>query len=270
MPTFKPKATSAARSRLDECISARAEVDSRLAELQASITKLNSQVAAVAPAEAALANYDATSDHKALLWARGAGERPTPDIEARNRLISELASARASAESATRASATLVAEMTNESSKPNDIAKYADAAVIEVIAETATPLVDALEADAIDLVVKIIGLQAAANMARDLAERRRPRVLTQQEQELRSFGKGVAIQHGELEDGTPPEARAAVGALVERFRPAVWSRISEALIEAVREKHADISAKVIESVAAWRSFEANLRADSGVHLAGAK
>ncbi len=96
--------------------------------------------------------------------------------------------------------------MTRESSKPADIAKYADAAVIEIVAETASPMVDALEADAIELVARITGLQTAANMARDLAERRRPRVLTQQEQELRSLGKGVAIQHGELEDGTPPEA----------------------------------------------------------------
>ena len=120
-------------------------------------------------------------------------------------------------------------------------------------------MVDALEADAIELVARITGLRTAVNMARDLAERRRPRVLTQQEQELRSLGKGVAIQHGELDDGTPPEARAAVGALVERFRPAVWSRISEALIEAVKERHGDISAHVIPAVAAWREFEAHIR-----------
>ena len=55
MPTFKPRARSAARDKLQETIDARAEVDSRLAQLQGSIAKLNSQVAAVAPAETALA-----------------------------------------------------------------------------------------------------------------------------------------------------------------------------------------------------------------------
>ena len=139
----------------------------------------------MAPAEAALANFDADEDHRALLWAKGQGERPAPDVEARNRLISELASARVSAESATRASKVLVAEMTAEAAKPRDIAKWADAAIVEILCDEATPHVDDLEFDAIALVAKIVGLQTAHNAARDINERRRPRALTVEERALR-------------------------------------------------------------------------------------
>ena len=78
----------------------KSRVSARLAELQASVTKLNSQIAAVAPAEAALADLNTKEDDAALRWATsGEFERPTPDIEARDRLARELAAARASAES---------------------------------------------------------------------------------------------------------------------------------------------------------------------------
>ncbi len=190
----------------------------------------------------------------------------TPDVETRDRLARELAAARASAESATRASAVLSAEMAREASKPKDIAKWADASVIAVIAETASPMIDDLEADAIALVTKVVGLRTAAEIARGIAERRRPRALSVGEHELRSMGRGLAIQHTEPEDETPPEARAAVGALTERLRPAVWSRIAEAIIEAVKERHGDITAKVIPAVAAWRQFEQELRSDSGIRF----
>jgi hypothetical protein len=264
---FQPRARSAARDKLQECIEARAEVGSRLAELQASVTKLNSQIAAVAPAEAALADLNTKEDYAALRWATsGESERPTPDIEARDRLARELAAARASAESATRASAVLSAEIARESSKPNDIAKYADAAVIEVIAETASPMVDDLESDAIELVTRIVGLRTAAELARGIAERRQPRALSVAEHELRSMGRGLAIQHTGPEDETPPEARAAVGALTERLRPAVWSRIAEAIVEAVKERRGDITGRIIPTIAAWRTFESELRSDAGIRL----
>ena len=143
-----------------------------------------------------------------------------------------------------RASAVVVAEMTAEASKPEGIAKWADAAVVEILAETATPLIADLESDAIALVAKIVGLQTAAGLARDIAERRRPRVLTVEEHAMRNIGKGVAIQHAELEDGKPPEARVAVGALTERLGPGVWAKISAAIIDALHTRHADISEKV--------------------------
>ena len=55
MPIFRPKASSAARSRLQGCLTARSEADAKLAELQSSIARLDSTIAAVASAEAALA-----------------------------------------------------------------------------------------------------------------------------------------------------------------------------------------------------------------------
>jgi hypothetical protein len=270
MPTFPPRARSAARDKLAETQAARAEVDAKLAALQASVTKLNAQSAEVGPAEAALANFDAAEDHRALLWARGEGPRPEPDVEVRRRLTRELEAARFSAESANRSSSVVVAEMTAEASKPADIAKWADSAVVEILAETATPLIADLESDAIALVAKIVGLQTAAGLARDIAERRRPRVLTVEEHAMRNIGKGVAIQHAELEDGTPPEARVAVGALTERLRPGVWAKISAAIIDALHTRHADISEKVTETVGLWRAFESDLRTDAGVHFAGVK
>ena len=109
---FPPKATSAARAKLAETITAMAEVDAKLAELQASIAKLNGQTAAVAPAQAALAAHDEAEDFAALLWARGQGPIPEPDLETRDRLARELDAATASAASATRAQAVLAAQMT--------------------------------------------------------------------------------------------------------------------------------------------------------------
>ena len=143
MSKFQPRARSAARDKLQECIEARAEVGSRLAELQASVTKLNPQIAAIGARRSSARRPEYEGGlRRATRATSGEFERPTPDIEARDRLARELAAARASAELATRASAVLSAEIARELSKPNDIAKYADAAVIEVIAETASPMVD--------------------------------------------------------------------------------------------------------------------------------
>ena len=162
--------------------------------------------------------------------------------------------------------------MAAEGAKPKDIAKYEDGAVVQVIAETATPLIADLESEAAELAVKIIGLTAALNTARDIAERRRPRALSIEEHAARDVGLNVARQYAEHEDDerTPPEAVAAVGALSERLRPAVWNRIAEAIAAAMQGQHENILAKVTELVGAWRTFEADLRADSGVHFAGAK
>ncbi len=255
---FPPKATSAARAKLAETITAMAEVDAKLAELQASIAKLNGQVAGVAPAQAALAAHDEAEDFAALRWARGEGPRPEPDLATRDRLARQLDAATASAASATRAQAVLAAQMTEAGSKPADIDRWADGARIEVLCETATPLVDDLESDAIALVVKIAGLRAAANTALDLAERRRPRVLTEVEHAMRNMGRGVgvAVQHVDRpEDGTPHEALVAVGKLTERLRPGVWDGIAKLIIGAMAGQHDKIHAKVAEAAGLWRRFE---------------
>jgi hypothetical protein len=270
---FPPKATSAARAKLAETITARAEVDAKLASLQSSISRLNQQTAAVAPAQAALAAHDEAEDFAALRWARGEGPRPEPDLSTRERLARELSAATASAASATRAQAVLVEQMTQEASKPADIAKWADAAVVEVLAETATPMIDDLETAAAELVVRIAGLRTAANTALDLAERRRPRVLTEVEHAMGTIGRGagVAVQHVQQhEDGTPHEALVAVGKLTERLRPGVWDGIAKSIIGALAGQHEKIHAKVAEAAGLWRQFESELREDSGVHFAGVR
>ena len=144
------------------------------------------------------------------------------------------------------------------------------AAVVEVIAEPVAPLVDDLEADAIALVVKIAGLRTAANMALDLSERRRGRALTVEEHAIKDMGRGVAVQHVDLENQTPQEALIAVGALTERLRPGVWDQIAKAIINAMAGQHDKIHARVVESVGSWRQFERDIREDSGAHFAGVK
>ena len=114
------------------------------------------------------------------------------------------------------------------------------------LCDEATPLVDILEADAADLVAKIIGLRTALDTASTIADRRRPRVLSVEEHAMMSMGRGVAIQQSDLEDGTPPEARVAVGKLTERLRPAVWARVGEAIVQAMPGRHETIEAKVKE------------------------
>jgi hypothetical protein len=127
-----------------------------------------------------------------------------------------------------------------------------------------------MEADAAALVARIVGLQTAFSTARDIAERRRGRALTEAEHEYRNI-KGVAVQHvKQPEEGTPPEALAAVGALTDRLRPGVWARIGEAIVQALHSQHETVEAKIIESVGAWRQFERDIREDSGAHFAGGK
>jgi hypothetical protein len=268
MSKFAPKASSAARSRLQETIAAREEVDHRLAELQGALTKLASQSDAVYSAEAALAALDNAEDFAAVKWARGEGERPAPDIEARDRLARELAAARASAASAARASDTIVAQMTQEASKAPDIQRYADAAVVEVLCETAAPLVEELRSAAIALATKIRSLEYVSGRALEIAEKgRHVPSMSQAEHDLRAIGvKGLAIQHAEPANPTPPEALAAATALLAIFSARVWEPIAR-MLSAATENVPLILEKDIAAIEAWKSFENDLRADPGVTVA---
>ena len=132
MPIFRKPAASPARTKLQECLDAGVDVRAKMADLQSSISQLNEQSAAVPAAEAAVAAHNATEDFAALKWARGEGPRPEPDLAVRDRLARELSAARVSAESASRASSVLVAEMAAEAEKPSGIAKWADASIVEI------------------------------------------------------------------------------------------------------------------------------------------
>ena len=200
MPTFKTKATSAARAKLAETIAARAEVDSRIAETPLPpVASSTSTIAAVTLVAAAIAKLDEVDDFAALKWARGeSADRPQPDIEARDRLARELAAANASAASAERAKATIAAQLTQEASKVPDIARFADAAICEILREFAAPLVDELRSAAIALAAKIKSLEVVASMAMERAEKGRiPVFATVADHELAALGaKGLAIHTG--------------------------------------------------------------------------
>lgn len=269
MPTFKPKATSAARTRLEECNTARAAVDRRLADLQASIMKLDSTIASVAPAEAALAKLNEADDYAALRWATsGDADRPQPDVEAHDRLARELAAAQTSAASASRAKATLTAQMTQEAAKVPDIQRFADAAVCEILCDEATPIVDELRAAAIDIAAKIKSLEVVSSMALQIAEKGRhvPGVSLADHELARLGAKGLAVQNVEPVNPTPPEALAAATALLAKFPFRHWSPIAEAIVGAT-ESFPAVLEKHTAAATAWRTFAEDLRGNSTISVA---
>lgn len=148
-------------------------------------------------------------DYAALKWARGElADRPAPDIAQRDRLAREADAARASAASATRAKATLEAQVTAEQSKIPDMARFADATIVEVLSETAGPIVESLKAEAIEIAAKIKSLETVSGMALAMAEKGRVvQPISIMDAELATLG--VAIQRPEPVNPTPPEALRA-------------------------------------------------------------
>jgi hypothetical protein len=269
---FQPRARSAARDKLQETIDARAEMDSTLAALTASISKLDAQAAEVAPLETALARLDEADDYAALRWARGeSADRPVPDVDARAKLVAALNAARLSAASAARAKDVISAQMKAESAKAPNIQRFADAAIVEILCETAAPLVDELRAAGIALAAKIKSLEAVSGMALALAEKGRhvPGV-SAVDHELAALGvKGLALQNPEPVNPTPPEALRAATALLEKFSMGLWAPVANG-IAAAAEAFPAILEKHIAATSAWRTFAEELRVDAGVHFAAVK
>jgi len=97
---------SAAESRLAEAQVAKAEAEAEMQRQQAVIDRLDRQIRAVAPAEAALARFDAEQSAALGTWAQtGEAEAPRADWQQRERLERELSAARATAASAAGAMA---------------------------------------------------------------------------------------------------------------------------------------------------------------------
>jgi hypothetical protein len=266
---FAPKATSAARSRLQECLSARSEVDAKLAELQGSIARLDSTIAAVGPAEAAIVELNEADDYAALRWATsGDAERPKPDVEAHDRLARELFAARASGASAERAKATLTARMATEAAKVPDIQRFADAAVCEILVEEAEPIVAEVKASAIALAGKIRSLEAVSQMALQIAEKgRHVHVVSAADHELAALGaRTLAVQNPEPLNPTPPEALLAATDLLAKFPARLWAPIANAIIGAT-ESFPAVLAKHTAAIAAWKVLAESLRTDSTITVA---
>ncbi len=201
------------------------------------------------------------------MGARRVADRPQPDIEARDRLARELAAANASAASAERAKATIAAQLTQEASKVPDIARFADAAICEILREFAAPLVDELRSAAIALAAKIKSLEVVASMAMERAEKGRiPVFATVADHELAALGaKGLAIQHPDPAKPTPPEAHAAAIALLERFSLLHWPPIANAIVGAT-ESFPAVLEKHTAAASAWRTFAEDLRADLTINV----
>jgi hypothetical protein len=266
MSRFTPKPTSPARERLQETIAAREAVNARVAELQASIAKLESEISAPSSAAAALANLAAMEDSAALRWARGEGDRPAPDVEQRERLARQMAAEAQSSASATRAKDTLSAELEAERRKLVDIARFTDAAIIEVITDEAAPLINALKAAAIEVASRIESLEVASVLALEMAEKgRNVTALSAAELELRALGHAgmMAFQNPEAANATPPEAFRAATGLLERFSNKLWGPVGAAILAAT-ESFPQVLEKHIAARSAWLQFAQDLRDDSGV------
>jgi hypothetical protein len=232
LPKFQSKPVTAARSRLTECIEARAALAADLIPLRESIGRLDSQADAVSAAEIALARLDAGEDHQALLWARGEGDRPQPDIEARDRLRRELEAAKASKASAERAKATISAQIEQVLSRGPDIERHATAAVAEILCEEAAPMIDSIKAGSIDLAVRIKTLQYITSRALDLS-------------------RAAGVHSG-----------SAV-ALTELSRPADWDHVADA-INLATDSFGVVLDKQKTTIGKWRDFESELRSDSAI------
>ncbi len=109
--------------------------------------------------------------------------------------------------------------MKAESAKAPDIQRFADAAICEILTDTAAPLIDELKAAAIALAAKIKSLEAVSGMALALAEKgRHVPGISATDHELAALGvKGLAVQNVEPANPTPPEALRAATALLEKF-----------------------------------------------------
>jgi chromosome segregation ATPase len=177
---FSKRPDSPARDRLAEALKARGEVEAKLAALTASIARLTRQIAAVGPAEAALARFDSIQAGKLAQWAQGGeADVPVADWEQRERFERELSAARATAASATSARAGLEAEYTREANKLPGAQSYASAATIEIVGESAEPLIAEAVALQSELAKKIERVVSALDVARDLMHKLagEPRVL---------------------------------------------------------------------------------------------
>ena len=113
MQFTKRKPPSAGEQRLAEAQAAKAEASAEMQRHQGVMDRLDRQIRAVAPAEAALARFDAEQSAKLATWAadEDAGAAPQPDWQLRERLERELSAARATAASAAGAKAVPLAAM---------------------------------------------------------------------------------------------------------------------------------------------------------------
>jgi hypothetical protein len=143
---FPTKRASEARSRLQECLTAKAEAEAKIAQVNASIERLADHEAEVAAAEQALARIDSDEASATLAWARAnEGSAPTPNVDRRDEINRALAVARAQANAAVSARAALTAEMEVAMRPLPGIQTWSSVAVAQIVAKETAPLLADLE-----------------------------------------------------------------------------------------------------------------------------
>ena len=161
-----------------------------------------------------------------------------------------------------------MAQMAQEAAKAPDIQRFADAAVCEILVESAEPIVAEVKAAAIALAGKIKSLEAVSQMALTIAEKgRHVHVVSAADHELAAIGaKGFAVQNPEPLNPTPPEALLAATDLLAKFPARLWTPIANAIIGATESFPAVLS-KHTAAIAAWKDFAESLHTDSTITVA---
>ena len=142
MSSFPRKKSSPARERLAETVAARQSTESKLANVRASLARLADHEASVTAAEQKLAALNAAEADATLKWAKsGKGDAPAVNADRREEISKALAAARAQAAAAAAARASLEAEASAASANLPGIEKWSKAAIAQIVAEEAEPLI---------------------------------------------------------------------------------------------------------------------------------
>jgi hypothetical protein len=144
----KAAALSPARQRLQDLLTRKAACEQRAQQLRKSRQSLVAPIEDAAKASAALTAFDRGNADAMTAWARRElknGDMPIVDSDARQALITAKAVAAETAAAAQAASAQLATEIHAEDMAAKSFAMPIEAAIAEILVETATgPLLDEL------------------------------------------------------------------------------------------------------------------------------
>jgi hypothetical protein len=168
----KRPALSGPRARLAELIADRTGRLEEAERLRLTAERLAEAQDGVAPIEAKLTELDAAEAHAISKWARdgAAGPRPAPDIALRDKLVAELASARASAAAAGRAAAAIVAEREQKIAEAKLLDMAAAEPIAEIIADEMAPLLEEFRKEWAAIAIKRDLLALGSALMLSLAE----------------------------------------------------------------------------------------------------
>ena len=165
-----PDAPNAARQRLAALIARREEIAANIRRLEAQRDRLMALQRADDPVVAALAELSAQEAAEMTLWSRsGEGPAPVADVVKRDELNARLSVARAGAEAARNALASVSNVINLESRNYAEIAPPIQPAVAAVMFEEAEPLIEEFEKMNSRTSESAMQIQQVARMAVELA-----------------------------------------------------------------------------------------------------